>query len=333
MDKQQNIVLVTGASGFLGSHLVKYLSQKGESIRAIYNSTEPSGELTQLQNITWQRCDLLDVYDVEACMEGVQEVYHCAAIVSFKESDKEHLLHFNVESTANIVNEAIAHKVRKIVFVSSIAALGRSVDDRLITEEQPWEESKYNSAYAQSKYLSELEIWRGIGEGVQGVAINPGIILGEGNWEQGSARLFHTVYKEFPYYTQGMNAWVDVKDVARALYTLMKGNVSGERFVLSVNNSSYKDVFTIMAHAMNRKPPYRRAGKLLSSIVWRLSELKSAVTGKESTITRQTATTAQRISKYDNSKFQQHFPEFEYTPLEETISRVGKAFLADKEKS
>lgn len=330
MTSTKNIVLVTGASGFVGSHLVEYLSAKGERVRALYNNNPPTDKLKALPGVTWQQCDLLDVYDVEEAMQGVSEIYHCAAIVSFKKSDKEQLLHFNVESTANVVNEALEQGVRRMVYVSSIASLGRSKEGQDITEEEQWEESRYNSVYAESKHLAELEVWRGQGEGLEAVVINPGIVLGEGNWEQGSASLVKMIYQEFPYYTAGTNAWVDVKDVARVMYTLMHSKLKGERYIVSAGNYSYKEVFTILAKAMGKKPPHKRAGKLASAIVWRLSVLKSLLTGKPSTLTKETARTAQRRAQYDNSKLLKALPDFEYTPFEVSLQRIGKAYSDEK---
>lgn len=330
MTSGQNIVLVTGASGFVGSHLVKYLSEKGNTVRALYNNTLPDTQQQQLPNVTWQKCDLLDVFDVEEAMQGVSLVYHCAAIVSFNKEDKKQLLHFNVESTINIVNEALEQDVTKMVYMSSIASLGRSKEGVPITEEEQWEESKYNSVYAESKHLAELEVWRGQGEGMKAVVVNPGIIIGEGNWETGSTSLVKMIYKEFPYYTGGTNAWVDVADVVRAMHLLMDSNISGERYIVSAGNFSYKDVFTTLAEAMGRKPPHKRAGTLMSSIVWRMSVLKSWLTGKPSTLTRETARTAQRKALYNNSKLQEALPGFSYTPFEQTAKRIAMSFLNKK---
>lgn len=326
----QNIVLVTGASGFVGSHLVRYLCGMGQPVRALYNSRPPSDAMKQLPGITWQRCDLLDIYDVEEVMQDVIEVYHCAALVSFHGRDKDRLRHFNIEATANIVNEALERGVRKVVYVSSIASLGRSKEGAAITEEEQWEESRYNSVYAESKHRAELEIWRGQGEGLNAAIINPGIIIGEGNWDNGSAALVKMVHNEFPYYTRGINAWVDVLDVAKAMHMLMKSEISGERFILSAGNFSYKEMFTQMAEAMGKKPPYKPAGKLMSAIVWRLSALKSLLTGKPATITRETAMVAQRKALYNNTKLTGALPQFSYTPIRHSVERIGKAFLNDK---
>lgn len=326
MASEKNIVLVTGASGFVGSHLVRLLSAKGEIVRALHNKRTPTEEMKQLPGVSWMQCDLLDVFAVEEAMQGVGEVYHCAAIVSFKKEDKEQLLHFNVEATANIVNEALEQAVRKLVYVSSIAALGRSKEGEEITEEEQWEESKYNSVYAESKHLAELEVWRGLGEGLEAVVINPGIILGEGDWDTGSANLVKMVYNEFPYYTMGVNAWVDVQDVVRLMHELMHSHITGERFIASAGNYSYQEVFSTLAEKMGRKPPRKPAGRLLSSIVWRLSVLKSRLTGKPTSLTRETARTAQRISRYSTKKLEKMLPDFRYTPLEDTLERLANSY-------
>lgn len=331
MSSQDDIVLVTGASGLLGSHLIQYLSEKGERVRALYNSTEPSAEQKKLHRVEWVQCDLLDVFEVEGVFENITEVYHCAAIVSFNGKDKSRLLHMNVESTANIVNQCLESGIRKLVYASSVGAIGRTAKEGEITEEQQWEESKYNSVYAKSKYYAELEVWRGIGEGLDAVMVNPTVILGEGDWDKTSSALFKTIYKEFPYYTSGVNGWVDVKDVVKAMYSLMQSEISAERFIVCEGNYSYKEMFTMMAEAMNRKPPYRKAGKLASSIVWRLSALKSLITGKPSTITRETAITAQRKVYYNNSKLKTCLPDFQYTPMKSTIDRISEHFLRDKQ--
>lgn len=330
MSSEDDIVLVTGASGLLGSHLVHYLSEKGERVRALYNSTEPSAEQKKMHRVEWVQCDLLDVFEVGGVFENITEVYHCAAIVSFNGKDKSRLLHVNVESTTNIVNQCLESGIRKLVYASSVGAIGRTAKEGEITEEQQWEESKYNSVYAKSKYYAELEVWRGIGEGLDAVMVNPTVILGEGDWDKTSSALFKTIYKEFPYYTSGVNGWVDVKDVVKAMYSLMQSEISAERFIVCEDNYSYKEMFTMMAEAMNRKPPYRKAGKLASSIVWRLSALKSLLTGKPATITRETATTAQRKVYYNNNKLKTYLPDFQYTPMKSSIKRISEHFLRDK---
>jgi dihydroflavonol-4-reductase len=323
------MVLVTGASGFLGQHLVRYLSVHGHTVRALYHNTPPTDELQQLQNVKWVQADLLDVYDVEAAMEGIDEVYHCAGIVSFHPKDRDMLLHFNTESTANIVNEALVNGIRKMVHISSVAALGRSEHVATeITEEEQWEESRYNSAYGLSKHTAEMEVWRGIGEGLNAVIINPATILGTAsNWDTGSARLLKVVDKEFPFYTNGVTAWVDVDDVVKAAYMLMESDIEAERFILSTGNYAFKEIFTQMAKALGKKPPHIRAGAFLSGLVWRWNIFRSLLTGATVTVTRETANTAQRKNYYNNSKLLQYLPSFAYTPINQTITSMANQYL------
>ena len=321
------MILVTGASGFVGLHLVRTLSAQGSTVRALYHMHEPSAADKQLKGVEWQKADLLDVYDVAEVMKGVTDVYHCAAIVSFDPELHERMLFFNAESTANVVNEALIQGVRRLVYMSSIAALGRpEAAEKEITEEEQWGESKYNSAYGLSKYMAETEVWRAIGEGLDAVILNPGIILGEGDWSKGSAGLMNIAWKEFPFYTKGVTAWVDVQDVVRLLTTIMDTDITAERFVVSAGNYSFREIFTMMAASLNRKPPRFFANNLMTGIIWRLSKVMT-LAGRRVTITRETANNANALSYYSNKKLLNTLPEFSYTPIQHTIERMAKAFV------
>ncbi len=322
------MILVTGASGFLGQHLVRLLSAQGEKVRALYHSHAPASALTSLPGIQWHKADLLDVYDVAEAVTGITKIYHCAAMVSFLPQMQEQMLHFNPESTTNIVNEALEQNIEKLVYVSSVAAIGRSeLETKAITEEEQWGESKYNSAYGLSKYLAETEVWRGIGEGLNAVIVNPGIILGEGDWNKGSAELMKIAYKEFPFYTNGVTGWVDVKDVAAILQQLMESTTTGERYIISSGNYTYREIFTQMAKALGKKPPKFEASSLMTGIVWRLGRI-SQLLGKKPVITKETASNARSKSIYNNEKLLKALPEFKYTPIEETINRMATVFLS-----
>lgn len=327
------MIVVTGASGFLGQHLVTRLSKDRIPIRAIYHRTLPSEELLQLPHVTWQQADLLDVEEVTTLLTNATQVYHCAAIVSFDKNDKQQLLQVNIDSTANVVNAALEANIQKLVYVSSVAALGRTNTTKIVTEDTEWEESPNQTTYSKSKYYAELEVWRGIAEGLNAAILNPGIILGEGDWEKGSAKLIKTVDNEFPFYTNGVNGWVDVKDVVELLVLLMKSTIQGERFICCEGNHTYKDIFTMMATALNKKPPHLYAGKLLTALVWRWSVLKSWITQQQSTITKETASTAHKKVYYDNQKILKAFPEFSYQSIQTTISRMAAAYQNQKKSN
>jgi dihydroflavonol-4-reductase len=320
------LILVTGASGFLGQHLLHALAHQPLPVLGLYNSRIPG---FSAPNITYKQCDLLDPYAIEDRMKGVTRVYHCAAIVSFDPSFKKKMIEGNVTATAHVVNAALEAGVDRLLHVSSVAALGRTLHngEAFINEETHWEESKANSAYAESKYLSEMEVWRAMAEGLNAVIVNPSLILGEGDWERSSAKLIQIVAKEFPWYTVGINGWVDAKDVAAAMVLLMNSDISDERFIISCGNFSYRDIFTKMAKALNTRAPYREASPFMTEIVWRAELFKSRLANKEATISKDSARAAQAKCFYDNDKFLKAFPDFQYQDMDATIQRMAKAFM------
>ncbi len=320
------MILVTGASGFLGQHLVRHLSGQGVKVRALYNSHPPSQDLKQLQGVEWVKCDLLDIFAVEEVMTGIDDIYHCAAIVSFDPRRHSEMLHFNPNSTTNIVNQALEQGIRKLVHVSSVAALGRTgSSQKEINEESEWENSKYNSAYGMSKYLAEMEVWRGIGEGLNAVIVNPGIVLGAGTGHDLSAQLMKIADRNFPFYSKGASSWVDATDVVRAMTALMTSETEGERFIVSAGNFSYKEVFTLIANALGRKPPRFAANSLITGIGWRISRLLRLF-GINTFITRETAINANTVSRYNNEKLINSLPAFAYTQLSDTIELMARSF-------
>ena len=325
------MILITGASGFVGAHLLEYLAGQSVPIRALYHKQEPPTRLLKLNQVEWVQADLLDIYDVESVMQGVSHIYHCAAIISFNPRRREEMIHVNTEITSNLVNEALDTGVKKLVHISSIAALGRNGIGKEVNEEAQWEESVHNSGYGMSKYAAELEVWRGIGEGLEACILNPGIILGAAmsvkGWEQGSARLMKTAHDEFPFYTDGVTAFVDVNDVVRAAVSLMQSEITGERFILSAGNRPFREILGQMAVALGKKPAGIHAGNFLTELVWRFVGLKSRLTGSPAFLTKETARNAQSQSIYKNDKILQFLPDFKYTPLEETITQMANSYL------
>ena len=328
------MILLTGASGYVGSVLLEALSGEGFNIRALYQNTPPGTAAQALPGVEWARADLLDVQAVEAAMQGVTHVYHCAAIVSFDPADRQKVLEENVTATAHIADEALIAGVEKLVYVSSVAALGRNAATPVVSEEAQWEEGGKNSAYAESKWLAEMEVWRAMGEGMNAVIVNPGIILGppagfagKNVWDKSSAALMRTVWKEFPFYTTGTNGFVDVRDVATAMMALMQSGVEAERFILSAGNFSYQEVLTALARAAGKNPPRYHARGWMTGLVWRLSALGKLLAGKTPLVTRETARTAQQHNTSTNAKVLEALPDFAFRTLEETAGDMGRAFI------
>ena len=289
-------------------------------MRAIYNKTALAN--FQNTNLEQVQCNILDVIGLEEAMKEVEQLYHCAAVVSFNPRRKEEMFKINIEGTANVVNAALDAGVKKMVYVSSVAALGRIRENEPINEAMNWTEETSNSAYGQSKYLAEMQVWRGIGEGLNAVMVNPVIILGAGNWNSGSSQIFKTAYDEFPWYTDGSTGFVDVRDVVKAMIELMNSDISAERFILSAENRTYAEVFNLMAKAFGKKTPHKKVTSLLAKIVWRLEAIKSLISGKDPLLTKETAATAMAKANFDNSKLKKFLPGFTYRKLEETIAET-----------
>jgi nucleoside-diphosphate-sugar epimerase len=193
------------------------------------------------------KCDILDTFALEEVMHGIQQVYHCAAVVAYDPKNKNNLYNVNVKGTANVVNAAIAAGVQKMVHVSSVSALGRMRNNETVNEEMNWTEKTNNSEYGKSKYFGEMEVWRGTGEGLNAIIVNPSTILGPGNWNSSSSKIFKTAYEEFPWYSDGISGFVDVKDVAKIMILLMNSEITNERFILNAGNTSFKNVFSEIA--------------------------------------------------------------------------------------
>ena len=314
------MIFVTGASGLVGSHLIQSLVAKGKAVRALYRNQIPS--FKGAEKVDWVAGDLLDVSALTDAMEGATHVYHSAAIVSFSPSKAAMMIKANQEGTANVVNICLDKKVEKLVFVSSVAALGRIREDAPIDESMHWTPETSNSIYGKSKYLAEMEVWRGMAEGLKIAIVNPVIIFGAGDWNKGSSEIFKSSYHQFPWYTNGISGFVDVLDVIDAMQLLMDSPIVGERYIISAENLSYQTVFTKIANAFSKKPPSRKVTPLLAAIVWRLEAIKSLFTGKTPLLTKETAATAQAKVYFNNEKFLKAFPSFQYRSMDTTIQRV-----------
>jgi dihydroflavonol-4-reductase len=332
------MILVTGGTGLVGSHLLQALASEGKPVRAI---KRPSGDTDMVRCvfklyskepekdfslIEWVEADLMDIFSLEEALEGVDEVYHCAALVSFLPGDRKKLIRFNTEGTANLVNAALEKKVRKLCHVSSIAALGRPESmSELIDENLVWKTSKNNSVYAISKYGAEREVWRGTAEGLDAVIVNPSIILGLSGRNGGSSRIFNTVWQGLKFYPPGKNGFVDVRDVVKAMILLIKSDIRNERFILNVDNIEYKRLFEIMAAAFGKPAPSIKVNPALSRLAWRVEKLRSMITGIKPLITRETAHTAIQQYRYSNEKIKRELG-FVFTPIEETIGHFCRIF-------
>ena len=320
-------ILVTGGTGFVGSYLLRYLLHFGyRNIRAMRRASSDLSLLGKAADqVEWVTGDVLDPVFLEEIMEGIQQVYHTAAIISFDPGDHKEMMEVNVEGTANVVNAALKADIDKLVHVSSIASLGRSKQHPKVTETTNWVRTKQNSTYAISKYLSEQEVWRAMAEGLDVAIVNPSIILGSGRWEDGPLKLFKLVWNNFPFYSTGATGFVDVRDVARFMVLLMESDIINERFILNAENCTYQQVLNLMSNHLGRRKPSIRITPLAQRIIWRLEWLRTRLLGGKPFITRETAATAVRHFTYINKKSINTL-HFDYIPLQETIAAASRQF-------
>jgi len=336
------MILVTGGTGLVGSHLLYKLVSNNEPVRAIYRRAHTLERVKHVfsyysknaqalfGHIEWMEADLNDIPALERAFNHITHVYHCAAFVSF-EPDKYHQLRkINIEGTANIVNLCISHKVQKLCYVSSIAAIGNSLHpDTFITESTAWNPEADNSVYAITKYGAETEIWRGTQEGVPTVIVNPGIILGPGFWNGGgSGSLYKKIHKGLSYYTKGTTGYVDVWDLTDIMHQLMQSTIKNEGFIVIAENLSFKDFQDITAKALEVKPATKHIGKWLLELGWRMDWLNHKLFGKRRRLSKQLALSLRTKTVYDHGKIREAL-NFDFNPIAASSKKVASYFLKD----
>lgn len=338
------MILVTGGTGLVGAHLLYELTSSGLKIKALRRQQSNTTWVRKIfsyytdrvdelySQIEWVEGDILDYFSLETALKGVSRIYHCAAIVSFHGDDNDMMLNNNVKGTGNLIDAAIHNGVSRFCHVSSIAALGKTQDGSQITEDTYWTPSKRKSGYSLSKFFSEMEVWRGIEEGLDAVIVNPSIIMGPGNWDIGSPKLFQSIFKGLKYYTKGVTGFVDVRDVVKAMIMLMDDRqfemVKNQRFILNAGNMSYEDFFNKIADGLNKPRPKNFASDIKLNIAWRMALTASFFTGKRPLITRDAVSGSNRKHQYSGDKIIRT-TGFSYRSLDSSIADIAEIFLKD----
>lgn len=329
----------------LGSHLLMQLVEEGAQVRAIYRTERKRDAVAHIfgyyhgnaaelwQRIEWVKGDVLDVRSLTDAMVGVSEVYHCAAAVTFIPAEEAYMHRVNTEGTANVVNACLDVEGVRLCHVSSVAAIGRDGSEEMIRESNEWKESKHNAAYAVSKHRAELEVWRGIAEGLDAFMVNPTLIIGPGDWEQSTGVLFKSTWKGLPFYTRGGNCFVDARDVAEVMVRMMGSGIKNDRFIVGAENRLHKEVFALLAANMGKQPPRFEAKRWMTEFVWRFEKLRSAATGAKPFITKEVAQHALQLNSYDNSKVLARLPDFCFRDMNDTFAFVCEQYVKDIERA
>ena len=337
------MILITGATGLVGSHLLlNLLEQNSEAkITALYRSESKKQKIItwllyknkqlNINTIFWKQTDITDIRALEKVFQNINYVYHCAAIVDFDPKQKQQLNKVNIEGTANVVNLALDFQVKKLCHVSSIASLGDAKDKKYFDETCEWNPEKYNGDYAISKNGSEIEVWRAIHEGLNAVIVNPGIIIGDGLWDGGSARIFSQVQQGLSFYTKGTSGFVAVTDVVQCMIKLMKSNISAERYILVESSPTYQEIINTVAKSINKKQPKIYANKLMTNIAWKVDAMYCLIFRKNRSLTKDAAKSSHTICIYKNEKIKTAI-NHDFISVMNYIEYVGTEFLKSNKK-
>ncbi|MBW1295301.1 NAD-dependent epimerase/dehydratase family protein [Aquimarina litoralis] len=337
------MILVTGATGLVGTHLLIKLLHEKEQIRALYRTEEKKeyAKSVYLQccnledqiafdTIEWIQCDLTDIPTLTKAFLGVTKVYHCAAMISFNPSHFKKLRKTNIEGTANIVNLSLIHNIQKLCYVSSIATLSENTLQTPINESSEWNPEISDSVYAITKYGAEMEVWRGTQEGLDAVIVNPGIIIGPGFYNSGSGYLFKKIFKGMKYYTTGTTGYVAVEDVVEIMFRLTNSTIKNQRYILVGENLSFKSAFTMIAKSLQKKAPKTKISPLTIKIAYYLQEFSHFFFRTKKILFKSSIKSAFTNSFYENEKIKKEL-SYNFVSIEKAIKTTASFFLKQLE--
>ena len=334
------MILVTGATGLLGVHLLMELCEKEQlHIKAIYRTQAKQNEAKQVflnfnpysdaaekwHRITWVKADITNIPSLELAFKDISQVYHCAGYVTFNTKKFDLLKKINIEGTANVVNLALSYNISKFCHVSSISTLNINPGETTFTENSQWNTEANNSGYAISKFGGEMEVWRGIQEGLNAVIVNPGVIIGSGFFTKGSGKLFSTVNNGIPFYTPGGTGYVSIVDCVKIMQTLMTKSVFNERFILVGKNTTHKKVIDSIANYLNVYAPKKQINKKWLTLLAKTEYALSLISNFKPNIPLDIIDGLFEVSVYENKKIKNTL-NWHFEDLEKTLKKTALTY-------
>ncbi|MCV6628963.1 MAG: NAD-dependent epimerase/dehydratase family protein [Flavobacteriaceae bacterium] len=337
------MILVTGATGLVGSHLLYALAKGQKRIVALYRSEAKKQKVSHIfklyakdayldmwQRVIWRKADITDIPALKEAMQGIDLVYHAAGYISFHPKDEPKLRKINIEGTANIVNLCLDTGVQKLCHISSIATLGQMENGAAITDETAvWGVDDKSNVYAITKYGGEMEVWRGTQEGLAAVILNPGVILGPHFWEDGSGTIWNMIAKSYTYTLEGGSGFISVDAVVSAAIAAMESNRDTERYIVVSHNWTFLEMGRRLAVAIGVKPPQKTLSKTAFWWLWALQSLLAFFVPSSKNIFKHQLKQYGHQQAYSSKKLQQHF-DFEFEDMDAHITAYAKAFRARK---
>ncbi len=339
------MILVSGGSGLLGSHLLLKLVQEKAQVgdpEKVLAVKRPSSNLDELKRvfgyyssemyelydrIQWVDANLLNQAEMMEVLEDVNQVYHCAAMVSFQPRDRQKMIRFNTDATESLVNACLSTGVEKLIHVSSNSAIGRPPEGSPANESMIWSPAKTSTGYAESKFRSEMEVWRGMEEGLKAVIVNPSIILGAGFWKRGSSSMFSRVAGGLKYGAPGITGYVGVQDVVSAMIQLMNSDISGERYILNGGNYSYLEVFRMIGQALGVSRDLKQVSPALLKRLSQLDAFAAFFTGKRN-LTSEHISAAFGEVRFSSEKVRTALG-MDFSPIRQVIGEVATHYRKD----
>ena len=336
------MILVTGATGILGRVIVLELLKQGKKVRATKRKSSNINDVKHsfqfytenpeefFNKIEWIDVDFDDIDSLKTALINVEEVYHCAAKVSFHPDDRKEMYHSNIVGTRNLLFACENSSVKKFCFVSSVAVLDGTDENGKVTEDSNFNPKLHHSKYAKSKHFSEMEVWRASAEGLKTVIINPGVIIGSGNWQSSSGEIFGT-FEKFPYAMSGSSNYVDVRDVANIAIALMERNIFGERFLIISENKKLVEVANLIRQQLG-KSQAKVLPKWILNVGYVLNLLLGWLIPPLRLLNRINIKAVTSHHILSNNKIKERL-DYQFIPITESIDFHLKNYIKDHQKS
>jgi len=319
-------VLVTGASGFFGASLVPALVNVGHEVTTFGRSKNiPAFAQLPVHHVSG---DIADVKAMESAMQGIDVVFHMAGLVSYRKCDYDKLYEANVVGSRNVMEAALAAKVKRVVHLSSIAGMGIPPEGEIGTEELPYNLEGRGLHYCDTKHLSEVEVLKFAKRGLAIIVLSPGITFGEGDTHPHHHTIFNSMARGgIIGCPKGGVTFSDIRDVVQACVNAMTMGRPGECYVVGSANMTFKNAAIALSKLIGCKPPTYAIPGPISELAGTICEAVSPIFGVVPRLTWQVTWLSQRNIFFSSDKAIRELG-LEQTPFEETIHRTASQYLS-----